>query len=131
MAVGSAIIPPRAIADPPMPAERYPNITDRLQIVGPGITWLAARSFVKSSGVSQRRRSTRWRYANGRTPPNPDSAISENARNSVNGEIFGGTGGFYAGEGYPCPVLASERLLPGTQIGLAGHTGTGSANFST
>ena len=66
---------------------RVQSPKSRLQIVGPGITWLTASSFVNSSGLSQRRRSTRIRYANGRTPPNPDSAISENATNSASGEI--------------------------------------------
>src|SRR5207248_9183197 len=99
MAMGAAIIPPRADADPAIPPARYPNMTERLQIVGPGMTWLKARSLAKASGVSQRRRSTRARYANGSTPPKPESAIWENAMNSANGEIFGGTCPYDAGDG--------------------------------
>src|SRR3981189_3076315 len=83
-------------------------MTAGLQMVGPGVTCATASSLANSSRSTQRRRSTIARYANGSTPPNPDSAISENARKSSSGARRAGA---TAGGASPRPLGGSDMRL--------------------
>src|SRR6185295_10136051 len=97
MATGGISRPASATAAPAAPCSREPNTTAKLTMLAPGRNWPIANASLNSCAVIQRLSSTMVRRAHGSTPPNPCSAMVENAANSSAME-GGGTGGGAAGD---------------------------------